>query len=44
MAIETVSLSFSLMKQEYFPQSNTGGSLGAVTGVIDLRQFRRREQ
>ncbi|MDR5817922.1 MULTISPECIES: type VI secretion system tube protein Hcp [unclassified Caballeronia] len=40
MAIETVSLSFTTMKQEYFPQSITGGTMGAVTAVIDLRQFR----
>lgn len=40
MAVETVSLSFTTMKQEYFPQSITGGAMGAVTAVIDLRQFR----
>ena len=43
MAIETVSLSFSSIKQEYFPQSTTGGAMGAVTGMIDLRQFRQCE-
>ena len=42
MAIETVSLSFAMMRQQYFPQSRTGGSMGAVTGVIDLRQFAAR--
>ena len=41
MAVETVSLSFTNMKQEYFLQSVSGGSLGAVTGIIDLRQFRQ---
>ncbi|SAK83031.1 Hcp1 family type VI secretion system effector [Caballeronia temeraria] len=39
MAIETVSLSFTKMRQQYFPQSSTGAGMGAVTGVIDLRQF-----
>lgn len=41
MAIETISLSFTKMTQVYFPQSKAGGSMGAVTGVIDLRQFRQ---
>ncbi|VXC89129.1 putative cytoplasmic protein USSDB7A [Burkholderia sp. 8Y] len=39
-AIETVGLSFSRMKQEYLLQSRQGGNMGAVTGLIDVRQSR----
>jgi len=39
-AIETVGLSFSRMKQEYFLQSRLGSSMGAVTGLIDISQVR----
>ncbi|WP_244849279.1 type VI secretion system tube protein Hcp [Caballeronia sp. SL2Y3] len=36
-AIETVGLSFSRMKQEYILQNRHGGAMGAVTGLIDMR-------
>ncbi|VXB30976.1 Putative cytoplasmic protein USSDB7A (fragment) [Burkholderia sp. 8Y] len=36
-AIEAIGLSFSRMKQEYVPQNRHGGGMGAVTGLIDIR-------
>ncbi|MEM5345448.1 Hcp family type VI secretion system effector [Paraburkholderia azotifigens] len=37
-SIETVSLSFARMKQEYIVQNQLGGSAGVVTGLIDVKQ------
>jgi type VI secretion system secreted protein Hcp len=39
-SIETVSLSFARMKQEYVLQNSRGGMAGTVTGLIDVRQNR----
>ncbi|MFM0138786.1 type VI secretion system tube protein Hcp, partial [Caballeronia grimmiae] len=36
-SIETVSLSFARMKQEYVLQSKSGGNAGTITGLIDVR-------
>ncbi|MDR5739328.1 MULTISPECIES: type VI secretion system tube protein Hcp [unclassified Caballeronia] len=39
-SIETVSLSFARMKQEYVLQSKRGASAGTITGIIDVKQNR----
>jgi type VI secretion system secreted protein Hcp len=36
-AIETVSLSFAKIKQEYVVQNAQGGSMGAVTAAFDIK-------